>query len=78
MIDIGGPSLLRAAAKNYKYITPISNITDYKSLTRNLKKNEGITDINFRKNGFHVFSLHHHMTIGLKSGFKVKMKLKKS
>ena len=23
MIDIGGPSLLRAASKNYKYITPI-------------------------------------------------------
>jgi len=49
MIDIGGPSLLRAASKNFKFITPIINIDDYKSLVVNLKKNNGITDISFRK-----------------------------
>ena len=38
MIDIGGPSLLRAASKNYKYITPIIDIKDYKKLINNLKK----------------------------------------
>ena len=49
MIDIGGPSLLRAAAKNYKYITPIIKIKDYEILVKNLKNNNGVTDINFRK-----------------------------
>ena len=49
MIDIGGPSLLRAASKNFKFITPIINIDDYKSLVVNLKKNNGITDISFRR-----------------------------
>ena len=49
MIDIGGPSLLRAAAKNYKFITAISSIKNYEKLILNLKKNKGITDINFRK-----------------------------
>ena len=38
MIDIGGPSLLRAAGKNFKYITPIIDIMDYKKLVTNLIK----------------------------------------
>ena len=50
MIDIGGPSLLRAASKNYKYVTPILNTKDYSGLIKNLKHNNGETDINFRKN----------------------------
>ena len=49
MIDIGGPSLLRAAGKNFKYITPIIDIIDYKKLVTNLRKNNGKTDIIFRK-----------------------------
>ena len=49
MIDIGGPSLLRAAGKNFKYITPIVDIMDYKKLISNLNKNSGKTDITFRK-----------------------------
>ncbi len=49
MIDIGGPSLLRAAGKNFKYITPIIDIMDYKKLVTNLSKNKGETDIIFRK-----------------------------
>ncbi len=49
MIDIGGPSLLRAAAKNYKYITPLISINDYSKLIRNLNKNNGTTDIEFRR-----------------------------
>ncbi len=49
MIDIGGASLLRAAGKNFKYITPIADIVDYKKLVTNLIKNKGKTDIIFRK-----------------------------
>ncbi len=49
MIDIGGPSLLRAASKNYKHKTAIMTTEDYKKLVENLKKNNGETDIIFRK-----------------------------
>ncbi len=49
MIDIGGPSLLRAASKNYKFITPIVETSDYKNLINNIEKNYGDTDIDFRK-----------------------------
>tara|TARA_A100001011_G_C14061819_1_gene736461 strand:+ start:252 stop:857 length:606 start_codon:yes stop_codon:yes gene_type:complete len=49
MIDIGGPSLLRAASKNFKFVTPIISPMDYRKLINNIKKNAGETDINFRK-----------------------------
>ena len=49
MIDIGGPSLLRAASKNFKYITPIIDVNDYEKLIKNLKKFDGKTNIGFRK-----------------------------
>ena len=49
LIDIGGSSLLRAAGKNFEYITPIIDIEDYPKLINNLKKNKGTTDILFRK-----------------------------
>ena len=49
MIDIGGPSLLRAASKNYKFVTPIMNLEDYPRLIKNIEKNNGKTDIIFRK-----------------------------
>ena len=49
MIDIGGPSLLRAASKNFNYITPVMFIEDYNKLINNIKVNNGVTDIKFRK-----------------------------
>ena len=49
MIDIGGPSLLRAAGKNFKFITPIISTNDYSKLVNNIKKNGGETDIIFRR-----------------------------
>ena len=49
MIDIGGPSLLRAASKNYKFITPIIKTSDYPKLIANIEKNNGETDMIFRK-----------------------------
>jgi phosphoribosylaminoimidazolecarboxamide formyltransferase/IMP cyclohydrolase len=35
-IDIGGPTMLRAAAKNYKYVTPIVDSADYKTVLEEL------------------------------------------
>ncbi len=49
MIDIGGPSLLRAASKNYKFVTPIMDTADYEKLIKNIKNFDGNTNINFRK-----------------------------
>ena len=48
MIDIGGPALLRSAAKNYKYVTTVSNPSDYKKLINNMKQN-GQTTLEFRR-----------------------------
>ncbi len=49
-IDIGGPTLIRAAAKNYKYVTPLVSPEDYKTVIDELKMNKGSisTETNFR------------------------------
>tara|TARA_B100000029_G_scaffold410404_1_gene412325 strand:- start:31 stop:1566 length:1536 start_codon:yes stop_codon:yes gene_type:complete len=48
-IDIGGSTLIRAAAKNYNDVTIISNTKDYFGLVRELKINKGSTSFKFRK-----------------------------
>ena len=49
-IDIGGPSMLRAAAKNYPYVTVIVDPSDYKSVLEEMKKTDGSVsrETNFR------------------------------
>jgi len=49
MIDVGGPSLLRSAAKNYKSITTINSITDYGIFIKNISSNNGKTTLSFRR-----------------------------
>ena len=48
-IDIGGPTLVRAAAKNYKDVTIITDINQYDNLIKELNINKGSTSLNFRK-----------------------------
>ena len=48
-IDIGGSTLIRAAAKNFDDVTVISNIKDYSHLSKELKMNNGSTSFKFRK-----------------------------
>ncbi len=48
-IDIGGPTMVRAAAKNYDSVTICTDPSQYKMLLQNLELNEGATDISFRK-----------------------------
>ena len=48
-IDIGGPTLIRAAAKNFNDVAIVSNIDDYFQLAKELKINKGSTSIKFRK-----------------------------
>ena len=40
-IDIGGPTMIRAAAKNFKYVTTITDVTDYDSIIKELQENDG-------------------------------------
>ena len=48
-IDIGGPAMVRAAAKNYNDVTVITSVEQYPELIRELKNNRGSTTLNFRK-----------------------------
>jgi len=48
-IDIGGPTLVRAAAKNYNDVTVITNFNQYNELINELKKYNGSTSSQFRE-----------------------------
>ena len=48
-IDIGGPTMVRAAAKNYNDVTVISSPEQYFELINQLKINNGATSLDFRK-----------------------------
>ena len=48
-IDIGGPTMVRAAAKNFKNVTIITNVGDYDALIKELKTFKGKTSLKFRE-----------------------------
>ena len=48
-IDIGGPTMVRAAAKNFANVAIITNKNDYSLLITELEKNEGKTSLKFRE-----------------------------
>ena len=48
-IDIGGPTMVRAAAKNFKNVTIITNRNDYRSLIKELETLKGKTSLKFRE-----------------------------
>ena len=48
-IDIGGPAMVRAAAKNFKDVAVITDKQDYPELIKELKKLKGETSYDFRK-----------------------------
>ena len=43
MIDIGGPSMLRAAAKNFAHVTPVSDRKQYAGVLDELEKHGGVS-----------------------------------
>ena len=47
-IDIGGPSMIRAAAKNFKYVTVIVDPDDYPKVMENMKTHNGETSEDLR------------------------------
>jgi phosphoribosylaminoimidazolecarboxamide formyltransferase / IMP cyclohydrolase len=48
-IDIGGPTMVRAAAKNFNNVTIVTSKNDYVPLINELEKNKGATTLKFRE-----------------------------
>ena len=48
-IDVGGPTMVRSAAKNYKDVTVITSSNQYEELIKELKNNKGSTTLKFRE-----------------------------
>jgi phosphoribosylaminoimidazolecarboxamide formyltransferase/IMP cyclohydrolase len=47
-IDIGGPSMIRAAAKNFKYVTVVVEPEDYQRIMDSMRMNNGETSEELR------------------------------
>ena len=48
-IDIGGPSMVRSAAKNHSHVAIVTDPADYDELLRELEEHDGATSLQFRK-----------------------------
>ena len=48
-IDIGGPALIRAAAKNHAFVTVVTDPADYAAVTEEMRGNNGATTLALRK-----------------------------
>jgi len=48
-IDVGGPTMVRSAAKNYNDVTVITSSDQYEELIEELNKNKGSTTLKFRE-----------------------------
>ena len=47
-IDIGGPTMIRSAAKNMKFVTVVTDPADYAQVIQEMKENDGATTEDFR------------------------------
>src|SRR5881392_1155639 len=48
-IDIGGPSMIRSAAKNYESVTVVVDPADYDGVLENMRENNGETTLKLRE-----------------------------
>jgi phosphoribosylaminoimidazolecarboxamide formyltransferase / IMP cyclohydrolase len=48
-IDIGGPAMVRSAAKNHAFVACVTDPSDYDELIAELDRNDGATSLDFRK-----------------------------
>ena len=48
-IDIGGPALIRAAAKNHEFVAVATDPADYEGILRELAENDGRIGLDFRR-----------------------------
>ena len=49
-IDIGGPAMIRAASKNHRFVSVVTDVEDYSALLAELDANDGKTTYAFRQN----------------------------
>ena len=76
-IDIGGPTMVRSAAKNFKNVTIITNKNDYSSLIKELEKNKGKTTLKFREiMSSKAFGLTAYYDAMIANWFNNKLKIK--
>ena len=74
-IDIGGVSLIRAAAKNFKDVLIISSREQYRAVELLLKDKNGATDLaDRRKFAAEAFDIFHHTMILRSSTISTKKK----
>jgi phosphoribosylaminoimidazolecarboxamide formyltransferase/IMP cyclohydrolase len=48
-IDIGGPSMVRSAAKNHAYVTIVTDPKQYDQVANDIEHNSGATTLNLRR-----------------------------
>jgi phosphoribosylaminoimidazolecarboxamide formyltransferase / IMP cyclohydrolase len=73
-IDIGGPALLRAAAKNHACVTAVCDPNDYEELIRELEANDGKTTLAFRRKcAMKVFELTSKYDQAIAAWFRSKL-----
>lgn len=60
MIDIGGPAMLRSAAKNHSSVAAVSDPRDYEPVLAELEKNGGLSEATLRALAAKVFRLTSH------------------
>ena len=76
-IDIGGPTMVRAAAKNFKNVTIITNKNDYEYLIKELEKLKGKTSLKFREfMSSKAFGLTAYYDAMIANWFNKKLKIK--
>jgi phosphoribosylaminoimidazolecarboxamide formyltransferase / IMP cyclohydrolase len=73
-IDIGGPSMLRGASKNYKYTAALSDPKQYAGIIEELKNNDGClsetTCLNLAKEVFRLTSYYDSLIFNYFDGIK--------
>lgn len=47
-IDIGGPTMIRAAAKNFKYVAVVTGVSQYQSILDEMENNDGCLSLETR------------------------------
>ena len=76
-IDIGGPTMVRAAAKNFNNVTIVTNKDDYGSLIEELENLKGKTSLKFRElMSSKAFGLTAYYDAMIANWFNKKLKIK--
>lgn len=56
LIDVGGPALVRAAAKNHEFVTVVTSPADYPAIVDELQKNKSVSEPTRRRLAIKAFA----------------------